>query len=360
MAVLKAVVANQNPDATASWLALSHVQHLSLVAYEVRKYSERVAKPRAKGDPWAHELALAASRHSTKLFNDKNKSQVELLAEFVNGAVRDRAWYLQNNRFPWLFRRLSSLGWLVNDMSVLFYSGQILCTSHSIAFHARLDPRAKQVDTVERARELAAYLSELREAGGEDWDDDYFRGWRSDVVVPKDARYENLYSAMFPTVPLAEAIALAILHSDLVALKLMREMVPVSDALAPATFKFRFAGVWQTIQTLRAVAAPNADLKLSQAMRDELEALLSSEQIALMRTKGARTLRNVVVHYGLGSIDPESLDWNDPLLGLPDLLLDGTNWLTADRMLDEQIAATARLLGTWTGPYGHTLREPHE
>lgn len=361
MAILNGVVANQDQDDTAPWLVLSHLQHLSLVAYEVRKLSERGARSAAPVAPWAHELALAASRHSTKLFNDTKKTQLELLAEFANGAVRDRKWYLQNNRAPWLFRALSGVGMLVNDTSVLLYDGQILCTSHSIGFHARLDPRAGQADTVDRARELAAYLSGLWDAGGEDWsDDDYFRGWRSDLVTPKDARYENLYPAMFPSVPLAEAIALAILDSDLVALKVLREIVNVSNPLAPSTFKFRFAGVWQVIETLSAVVALGADLKLSQAMLDDLETLLSREQMERMKAKGARDLRNVLVHYGLGSIDLDSLDWHDPLLGLPDLLLDGMDWLAADQMLDELIAAILGVLGTWIGPYGHTLEDPHE
>lgn len=361
MAVLNGVAANQDRDDTAPWLVLSHLQHLSLVAYEVRKFSERDAKSAATTGPWAHELALAASRHSTKIFNDTKKSQLELLAEFANGAVRDRTWYLENNRAPWLFRALSALGVLVNDTSVLLYGDQILCTSHSIAFHARLDPRSEHAETVERARELAGYLSGLCDACDKDWsNDDYFRGWRSDLAASKDARYENLYPAMFPTVPLAEALALAIFRSDLIALKLMREIVPVSDPLASATFKFRFAGVWQVIETLNAVVAPGTDLNLSDPMRDELETLLSSEQMNPMRTKGAGDLRNVLVHYGLGSIDPDGLDWHDPLLGLPELLLDGMNWLAADQMLDEQIAAFLGVLGAWTGPFGHTLEEPHE
>jgi hypothetical protein len=361
MAVMNGVVANQDRDDTAPWLGLSHLQHLSLVAYEVRKFAERSVGSAATAAPWTHELALAASRHSTKLFNDSKKTQLEFLSEFAHGAARDRTWYLENNRAPWLFRALSALGRSVNDTSVLLYDDQILCTSHSIGFHARLDPRAEQTETVERARELAAYLSGLCDADGEDWnDDDYFRRWRSDLVVSKDARYENLYRAMFPTVALPEAMALAIFHGDLFALRLMREIVPATNPLAPATFKFRFAGVWQIVETLRAVVAPGADLHLSDSMLDELGTLLSSERMEPMLTKGARHLRNVLVHYGLGSIDPGGLEWHDPVLGLPELLLDGTNWLAADQMLDEQIAALLRLLGAWTGPYRHTLEAPHE
>ncbi|KQW47391.1 hypothetical protein ASC77_13060 [Nocardioides sp. Root1257] len=361
MAVLNAVVANQHRDDTISWLALSHLQYLSLVAYEVRNFSRRVVTATETAEPWAHDLALAASRHSTKLFNDTKKSQLKLLAEFVDGAAHDRTWYLENNRVPWLFRGHSELGFLVNDTSVVFYGEQVLCTSHSISFHAGLDPRSDQAQTAERAGELAAYLSGLAAAEGGDWsDDDYFRGWCSQVVVSMDARYENLYAAMFPTVPLGEAIALAILQSDVVALKLIREMVPVSDSLAPATFKFRFAGVWQMVETLRAILAPSGDVTLTDPMREELEALLSSEVFEPIRTNGARALRNVLVHYGLGSVDPTALDWRDPILGIPELLLDGTNWLVADQMLEEQIVALLGTFAAWAGPFGHTLEEPHE
>lgn len=361
MAVLQAVVANQDRDETTSWFTLTHLHFLSLVAYEVRSFTQRVAMATVNAQPWAHDLALAASRHSTKLFNDTKKSQLELLAAFVDGAVRDRTWYLENNRVPWLFRGLSKLGFLVNDTYVVLYGEQIMCTSHSIRFHAGLDPRAEQAETVERARELAAYLSGLAEAEGNDWsDDDYFRGWRSDLVVPRDARYENLYAAMFPSVPLAEAIALGLIQSDLVALKLIREILPVSDPLAPATFKFRFAGVWQIIETLRAIMAPGGDLTLSDSMRNEFEALLDGDLLEPMTTGGARSLRNVLVHYGLVSIDPTALNWHDPVLGLPELLLDGRNWLVADQMVGEQIVALLDMFAAWTGPFDHTLEEPHE
>ncbi|QXT63756.1 hypothetical protein [Tessaracoccus palaemonis] len=360
MAVLNGVITRQDRDDTA-WLALSHLQHLSLVAYEVHKFSERTASLAAATKPWTHERALAASRHSTKLFNDKKKTQLELLTEFTNNSARDRAWYLENNRAPWLFRAFSALGVLVDDTSVLLYDNQILCTSQSIGFHARLSPGAKQAETVDRTRELAAYLNGLCDADEEGWsDDNYFRCWRSDLATPKDARYGDLYSAMFPAVPLAEAMSLAILHCDLFGLELMRELVPGSDPLAPSTFKFRFAGVWQIVETLRAVMALDTDFNLSDRIGNDIETLLSSEQIAPMRTKGARDLRNVLVHYGLGSIDPGSLNWHDPILGLPELLLDGANWLTADQMLDSQIAALLKTFRSWTGPFSNTLKEPHE
>lgn len=360
MAVMNAVVANQDQDETASWFLLSHIQYLSLVAYEVRGFSARDAAPTTAPEPWAHELALAASRHSNKLFNNTKKTQLALLAEFTHAAVRDREWYLDKNRAPWLVRALSFLGLEINDTAVLLHDGNILCTSHSIGFHAGLDPRAEREETVERARELASYISGLPDARDEDWStDDYFRGWRSEVVEPKDTQYAKLYLAMFPGVPVAEAMALAILQVDLVSLKLMREMVSISDPLAASTFKFRFVGVWQIIQTLKAVAAPGADLKMPELMRDALVELLSSHRLEPMQTKGARGLRNVLVHYGLGSIDPDVLAWHEPLLGLPEHLLGAANWQAADEMLDEQIGLLLGVFGSWSGSYGHTLDKPH-
>ena len=337
---------------------LSHLQYLALIAYEVRGFTERA---KGSSDPWKHELALAASRHSTKLFNDTKKTHLELLAEFTERAIRDRAWYLQNNRAPWLVRALARLGFPISDTSVVLYGDQILCTSQSIRFHAQLGPGAGQAETVERATELATYISGLSGADSNDWtEDDYYQRWPSDIVVSRDARYENLYPAMFPGIPVAEAIALSVLHSDLFALKLMREIVPDSDPLAPATFKFRFTGVWQVLETLRAIVAPGSELSLSEFMRGDLEALLASESVAPMRTKAARSLRNVLTHYGLGSLEPADLDWRDPLLGLPDILLGGSDWRKADLMVSEQIAAVLGLLGTWTGPFEHTLAVPHE
>ena len=359
IALIKGAATRQDCDESARWLVLSHFQHLSVVAYEVRSFSKRTAESEA--DTWAHELALAASRHSTKLFNDSQKTHLELLAEFADGATHDRAWYLQNNRAPKLVRALALLGFPINDTSVLLYGGQILCTSHSVDFHAGLGPGTSRIETVERTAELASYLSGLCGGFSEDGHDDgYFRSWRSEDAVAWDARHENLYRAMFPTVPLAEGIALSVLRADLFMLQLMRELVPVSNPLASATFKFRFTGVWQIIETLGAIVGSGATLNLTDQMRDEVAALLSSVAISPMRTRGARDLRNVLVHYGLGSLDPATLDWRDPLLGLPEIFMAGRSWRSADEMLSEQIVVLAGMFESWTEPFEHELKEPHE
>lgn len=306
-------------------------------------------------------MAIAASRHSTKLFNDTQKSHVELLAEFVGSAVRDRTWYLRNNRAPRVVHALSLMGVPVNDTSVLFYNGEILCTSQSINFYARLGPTVGRAETVERAAEITSYLSALCGADGEQWKgDDYFRRWRPEVVVAKDARFERLYPAMFPEVALPEGIALSILQSDLNALRLMRTLVPDSDPLASATFKFRFTGTWQVVEALRSVLRPGGGMMLPATMMEDLEILLASEQVVSLQTKGARNLRNVLVHYGLGSAEPSDLLEHDPLLGLPQLFLDGAGWRECDRRLSEQIGALLNFLATWTGSFEHTLKEPHE
>lgn len=164
---------------------------------------------------------------------------------------------------------------------------------------------------------------------------------------------------MFPAVPLAEGIALSVIRADLFVLQLMRELVPASDPLAAATFKFRFAGVWQIVETLQAIARAEATFSLTAQMRDDLGVLLGSDHLAMMRSRGARRLRNVLVHYGLGSIDPASLNWLDPLLGLPDLLLEGCGWRSADRVLCRQIFRLSKLFESWTEPFEHTLDEPH-
>lgn len=361
MAVLRAASSNRLGEEATSCLLLSHLHYLALVAYEIRNYLGRETASSRRGEKWSYDLALAESRHSTKLFNDTQKTQLELLAEFSSGAVRDRNWYLQNNRAPWLFRAISKLGVLVNDTFVMFYGEKIVCTSQSINFHAGLGPNAKQEETTERARELAAYISEVSSLAGVDhFDDDYPRRWDSRQLLLRDAKYAKLYPAMFPGVPLAEAIALSILQTDLVSLQLMREFVHTSDPLAPTAFKFRFAGVWQVMETLRAIGAKESDLGLSAAIRRDIQALLRDKQTDLMRSKGARLLRNVLVHYGLGSIDPSDLNWDDPVLGLPELLLDGMNWLALDQMLDEQVTALLDMFATWASPFAQTLEVPHE
>jgi hypothetical protein len=358
MALLTGAAASREGAQSVEWLALSHLQHLSLVAFEVRKFSR--ATDESAVDTWAHELALAASRHSTKLFNDTQKSHLELLADFTEGAARDRSWFLQANRAPGLVRALVRLGFRINDTSVLLYGGQLLCTSQSINFHAGLRPGTDGAVTRDRASELASYLSGLCGAVSEAWSgDDYLRLWRANDAVAWDAQHEEFYRAMFPALPLAEGIALSAVRADLFVLQLMRELVPTSDPLAPATFKFRFAGVWQIVETFRAIAKPEGVFNLTAQMRDDLEVLLGSDHLALMRSKGARSLRNVLVHYGLGRLDPASLNWLDPLLGLPELLLEGRSWDAVDQIVEHQIARLSDLIDSWTESFERTLDEPH-
>jgi hypothetical protein len=358
MALLTGATASREGAESVDWLVLSHLQHLSLVAYEVRKFS-RVADESAV-DTWAHDLALAASRHSTKLFNDTQKSHLELLADFTESAASDRSWFLQTNRAPGLVRILVRLGFPINDTSVLLYGGRLLCTSQSINFHAGLRPGADGAETRDRASELASYLSGLCGAVSEAWSgDDYLRFWRTNDAVAWDAQYEKLYRAMFPALPLAEGIALSAVRADLFLLQLMRELVPASDPLAPATFKFRFAGVWQIIETLRAIAKPGTTFNLTAQMRNDLDVLLGSDHLAVMRTSGARSLRNVLVHYGLGRLDPARLNWLDPLLGLPELLLEGRSWGAVDQIVEQQIARLSDLIDSWAESFERTLDEPH-
>ncbi|QIK83848.1 hypothetical protein [Sanguibacter sp. HDW7] len=361
MAVLGAVSANRGRDETSSWLALSHLQFLSLVAYEVRHFMRRTARESIHARAGAHELALAASRHSTKLFNDTKKSQLELLAEFVSAAARDRNWYLDNNRAPRLVQSLLALGLRVNDTSVVLYGEQIMCTSHSIRFHAGISPQDEGAETFDRARELAASLRALAGTEVDEWGgDDYLREWPSRLIVVKDAQFRELYAALFPSTELPEAIALGILKSDLVTLKLIREMVPLSDPLAPTTFKFRFSGVWQVLETLRSILGPGGDFALPEAMRKDLAALFDGESIKPMTTGGARSLRNILVHYGIGSVDVAKLIWNDPLIGLPELHFDGADWLATDQIVGEAIIALLAMFEGWTGPFHHTLEDLHE
>lgn len=357
-ALLNGTAPGREDAESVKWLLLSHLHHLSLVAYEVRKFSHRADDSTL--DPWAHELALAASRHSTKLFNDTHKSHLELLADFADGAARDRSWFLQTNRAPRLVSILVRLGFPINDTSVLLYEGRVLCTSQSINFHAGLHPGTDAAETRERASELASYLGGLCGVAAEDWDDDdYFRYWRSNYAVAWDARYEKLYRAMFPAVPLAEGIALSALRAELFVLQLMRELVPVSAPLAPATFKFRFTGAWQIVETLQAITKPGTPFNLTVQMRDDLNVLLGSENLALLISKGARSLRNVLVHYGLGSLDPASLNWSDPLLGLPELFLEGRDWQTTDQIVEQQIVLLSDLFESWTESFEQALDEPH-
>jgi hypothetical protein len=244
------------------------------------------------------------------------------------------------------------------------YDGQLFSTSQTINFHARLGPRMEAAEAGGRARELAAFLSALASAddGIGEVETDYAHCWRPDAVTVRDTRYEIFYRAMFPEVSLSAAIVIAIVRSDLFCLGLLRELAPLHQAheLAPSTFKLRFVGLWQVLETLRASTTRTAAMDLTPAMLRDVAKLLSDRNFEVMRSNGARQLRNVLVHYGIGRIDTGRLKPDDTLIGLPQLLMDGMDWRSVDDLLGENIDAVLRMLSSWAGPFEHTLQIPHE
>ena len=371
MALMRTYVSRVEHDESIVWLLLSSIQHLSLVAYETNRFLTGLDASGAESPSWAHHLTIAASRHSTKLFNDTKKSHADLLTAFVEAAATDRTWYAENNKAPWLFRTGSPLGWLINDTSVVHHDGRLLCTSHSINFHAKLNPAVAPQDAFDRARELAAYLAALADTeqrasarnpifGAAESTARLGAAWRPSALSIKDARYQRLYRAMFPAAPVPTGIALAVIRTDLTGLQLLRELALADIEIGPATFKLRYVGLWQILETLRAISSPDSPVELTSAMRADLGTLLSEPTIAALQTPASRRLRNVLTHYGLGQTEPELLDWDDSLLGLPELHLDGIGWVDLDQRLDQQILRVVGLIDSWAGSITHTLEEPHE
>lgn len=342
--------------AAAPYQVLSHLHYLHLVDYESRKFLGAIGE---RLPVRVHDDVAAASRNSFKLLNQRGgNGVVDTLREFTREADLQRSWFLENNRAPSLIRRLPMLSRLVQDSFIVLYDGNLLCTSQSATFHARLRPGSPRQALLDRSRELGENLRALADICDVRMGDDYWAGWRPSSVEVKDASWSVLYRQMFPGIDPALAMALGILEVGLVSLRLMGELAPSNSPLGPSAFKLRFVGVWQILQTLEEISV-GGWAYLSSAKRGRLDELLEGDEACLLRTSGARRLRNTLMHYGIHHDDVENLTSGDELLGLTELHLGGLGWVTVDRLVGGCIDAIIPLLEEWQGDYRDALVEPH-
>ena len=73
-----------------SRLTLTYLHYLSLVACEIRQYSQHHDPVPGADASLRFELSLSESRHSTKLFDDTAKTVEDLLDEFAVYAADHR------------------------------------------------------------------------------------------------------------------------------------------------------------------------------------------------------------------------------------------------------------------------------
>jgi hypothetical protein len=358
--MLLSIVRREGTGESMSWLTLTYLHYLSLVAYEVRKYSQRNDPIPGADTPLRFEPSLSESRHSTKLFDDTAKSVEDLLSEFFGYAEGHREWFIGSTTAPSLVRSSEFLQKLVNDTSVHLYDGRIVSTSHSIRYHAGLDMHLSGEEVSARAQELAYYLTLLTGAQGDAWakDETFADSWDLSLSTPMDTKFASFYGSTFADFALSESMALTMLSCQVntaILLGHLSRHIAIARCLA---FKFRFASIWQVLATLRKISVTDSPFGFAPSQRGELTSMLSTAGPMYLFGQGARKLRNTMVHYGARDLALSDLIWNDPFLGLPQKFCDGQGWSDLDILIEQCAKSIQQLLDAWRGPFAQLLNEP--
>ncbi len=358
--MLLSVARREQSGESMSWLALTYLHYLSLVAYEIRKYSGTSNLVPGADAVLRFEPSLSESRHSTKLFNDNAKTVQDLLNEFISYAANHREWFIDATAAPGLIRSSSFLQNLVDDTSIHLYDGRILSTSHSIRYHSGLDMNVDDQEIRDRAQELAAYLSSLcRDQAGE-WmqDETFVHHWNLSRSTPMDTKFKSFYESTFSGLALPESMALTMLGCQVNAALLLGRLASHTSMVSDLAFKFRYESVWQVLTTLRTISAKDSPFGFAPGQRHELSDMLDTDGPRYLAGQGPRSLRNTVVHYGARGLEPSDILWDDPLLGLPQKFCDGQNWSELDSLVERCARQIQALLDHWRGPFTHLLNKP--
>jgi hypothetical protein len=358
--MLLSITRREQSGEAISWLTLAYLYYLSLVAYEIRKYSGPDNLIPGAGAVLRFEPSLSESRHSTKLFDDNAKTVQDLLDEFISYATNHREWYIDATAAPALIRSSTFLQNLVDDTSIHLYDGQILSTSQSIRYHAGLDMHVSGQEIRDRAEELARYLASLCRDQAAEWmhDKTFADHWDLSLSTPMDTRFESFYESTFTGLALPESMALTMLGCQVNTALLLGRLAQHTPMTGDLAFKFRYASVWQVLTTLRTISANHSPFGFAPGQRHELGDMLDTDGPRYLAEQGPRSLRNTIVHYGARGVAPSDILWDDPLLGLPQKFCDGQHWSEVDSLVDRCARQIQTLLDHWRGPFIHLLNKP--
>lgn len=346
-------------DRSKECMQFAHLARLSLIAYEVGKFIERL--PKAEETRWQYGTELAAARNSAKFLNRKKQPEAILL-EFAATAVAHRQWFVTNNRigrllrnWDWLARRL------VEDCAVVRYQGRLIVTSHLADHYGGLAPGADPSETQARFAELGSFYAKVSRALEVDVPGDPFmQGWAPAEISYKDAQFEKVYSAMFPATPLASALALSILWCETNNLRLMYTHMDEGHGLFSSVAKLRFSGFRQVFESLYALNRSLQQNGQAAHVVGALEELLEHPHVQALRSDRARRLRNTLVHYGIDPTEVPSAHVNDPALAVVHAYGFGDSWTALNQTSEQASQVLDQFFGSVSGAYEDLLHEPHE
>lgn len=307
--------------------ALALMPFLSAFVYESARYIQRTDA--AVGTP-PHEDMLLASRMRVKLTEDKYRSSAEVLGNAEELSAVNSGWFLEGHR-----GLLGPLKRLIQpDLGLLFMEGEVVCTTHVAFLNLGLTREAlsgsslsldnlgphlrdTMVDVGEYVGLLLGKLGEGEDAPG-----------RASEPQLEPMQYRDVKSADFYG-SIARRVApgrnrLGILLTQMLSqVNTARILVPrVVGRHEAAAFKIRFVSLFQTALGLQKLLEEERDARFLQ--RDAIEVVgetLASAQVSDVLEN--RSLRNTLVHYGVGKRAARRLSSQLPLYGLVEAHVDG-------------------------------------
>lgn len=339
-------------------LTFMHVSRLSMIAFELRKRAKTSTADGAVAT-FVFEDELGSSRQSAKLLKDTKKPLESQLLEFAEQAVRQRRWYVRNNRVGHLLDRIPlAARWLVDDTSLILFRGGVVSTSQAVEFATGLGPTSQEQETVARFAEVSGFLaSEFQAACPGEEPQLLMPTWSGSEVVLKDAMFAQLYGQMFPGFPEEVGLALGVLLTEFNSLTLLREFTPPEDLLYSATAKQRFSGARHLLESFGEVGHW---LTRHSEVESGVAGLFGDEAVGKVMSDGGRHLRNAFVHYGVDPRHAVVSPDREPALGLVQAHGFGPTWSDLDAAVSDALTQIGRFFDLALGDFSGALHEPHE
>jgi hypothetical protein len=266
--------------------------YLSLFLYESWRYLQHHQIISAT---MPSEDIVARSRHSTKLFDDRQgiDSVINYFMDHVAAAHTRR---FTGNTWLRLVRRFET------DLGFYIYNDRLVSTTHGVTFAIGIDP--DEMLGANSAARLTTIPTEYGQYFGAFWDRSQPLGLSFiDKLEAQRVRTRNVKSSKYyaehfngATTPGINAL-LTVFHAQL---NFLDTMLPMDDLpeSRQTVLKMQFITLYHVVSSLRKLRDDRGN-EPSASSLDYIAHILDGTDLRALITNSSRTFRNTLVHYGL-------------------------------------------------------------
>ncbi|MEU8632489.1 hypothetical protein AB0C38_10000 [Amycolatopsis sp. NPDC048633] len=282
----------------------------------------------------------ARARHATKLLDDTQKSDDDVLSE-LEKILEDHHNRLTGNTFRWT-------RWLQSDIGLFLHQDRLIGATAPTAYRLGLDITNVSTISGEDLRAVSeewgatmavlgvAALNTSRPTATIDLSGGFEINYRDRRV----SRYfRRRFESKFPN---SLKTLLLLIEGDLNTARTVLPRTTVNHE--QAGFRARTITLYHSLTTLKRVLARYPDTN-TEGMRGIQILLGDSPTLRLLSSEG-RQVRNRCMHYEMS--DPTlHLDLSLPMFGIIEAVYPGNNWDQFDRDVTSVTSRVADLLGCW-------------